>query len=348
MKVLHLVASLGSGGAERQLYLLCRETAGRVRHRVLAVSSEGRWAEPLRELGVEVECLGSSPRSPLTLWRVRSRIRAIDPDLVHCWLPSMNILGALASGPRPTVASVRNVDDWKPLAYRLADRAVSPLWSAVICNSHSGAAFTEASGIPAAKVRMVPNGIEFREAPPRPSAPPAVAVTVCRLTPQKRVDRILDTARRLREFRFLIAGDGPQRQWLESMAPDNVRFLGEVPDPWPLLSTASYFLLASEREGMSNALLEALQAGCVPVVTDAGDNARVVEDGVSGIVAGPGEFAAAIENNLVRWEEMSRAARARASRFGVAAMAEGTLEVYSDACSVPGLHQLDRSRRRAA
>ncbi|MFN7925812.1 MAG: glycosyltransferase [Bryobacteraceae bacterium] len=348
MKVLHLVASLGSGGAERQLYLLCRETRGQVRHSVLAVREEGRWAEPLRDSGIGVQCLGMSPRNPLTVARIASLVRLAAPDLVHCWLPSMNVIGALASGPAPVIASIRNVDDWKPRLYRWLDRILSPLWTAVIANSYSGAEFAVRTGIPETRIRVVPNGIEMRDAAPRSSNPAAVAVTVCRLTPQKRVDRILETARRLPSFRFLIAGDGPQRKWLESAAPENVRFLGEVPDPWPLVSTAAYFLLASEREGMSNALLEALGAGCVPVVTPVGDNGRIVEDGISGIVAPHDRFAEAIVESLPRWGEMSRAARIRSERFTVAAMAEKTLEVYQDACSVPRLHQLDRARRRAA
>jgi glycosyltransferase involved in cell wall biosynthesis len=345
--VLHLVASLDCGGAERQLFLLCRQTAGRVRHEVLAVRSEGRWAEPLRELGVPVTCLRTSLRNPLSIPRIANHARSSAPDLVHAWLPSANILAALAVRRPPVVAGVRNVDDWKPRAYRLLDRLVSPLWSAVICNSHAGAERARLDGLPERKVHVVTNGIDQAAPLPRPRNGRLVVCAVCRLVPQKRVDRVLTVARELPEAAFLIAGDGPERARLEPAAPANVRFLGDQADPSWIFASADCFLLCSEREGTSNALLESMQAGCVPVVTAAGDNGRIVEDRVSGRVV-PAEGLADALREIGPFLEDYRAAAVRAaSRHTVAAMADGTLEIYRrvlmheihDANLIPGLHQ---------
>ncbi len=330
MKILHFIPALGAGGAERQLYLLCRETNADVEHLVTTVSGEGRWARPLRELGVPVNCLGSRLRDPRMILRLRSEVIRIEPDLIHCWLPSMNIAGALAAGSTPLIASVRNVDDWKPWYYRLADRVLSLFWSQIIANSHAGAAeIARTSGIALDSIQVIVNGIAPRPARLKPPAAKRVVLTACRLVAHKRVDRILAVARELPVLDFRIAGDGPERRALETGAPSNVEFLGEVADLGNEYDAAGLFMLASDREGTSNALLEAMQAGCVPVVTAVGDNPRIVENGASGRVAAAGaELVSAIGDCLANWDRMSEAARASAARYTVPVMAKQTLGVY--------------------
>lgn len=343
IRVLHLAPTLGTGGAERQLYLLCRESRAHVEHSVVAARSEGRWAAPIRELGVEVRCLNTALRDPRLLPRVWRSIGQADPDIVHCWLPSMNVVGALTAGPRPVIASVRNVDDWKPWSYRMLDRLLAPSWTAVIANSHAGAAqFAGAAKLDSGVVHVVANGISERPAGPKSADARHHVLTACRLVRQKRVDRIVAAARSLPEFRFRIAGDGPERARLEQIAPANVEFLGEITNVGAQLDWAGFFMLGSEREGTSNALLEAMQAGCVPVATDAGDNARIVEDRISGRIAKPDELAGAVRECLPVWQEMSEAARKSAAQYTVPVMAERTLHVYRSLARAAGTNPLPR------
>ena len=51
-----------------------------------------------------------------------------------------------------------------------------------------------------------------------------------------------------------------------------------------ILASADAFVCASDYEGMSNALLEAMAAGLPVVATDVGDNAMVLRSGADGIV----------------------------------------------------------------
>ena len=97
-------------------------------------------------------------------------------------------------------------------------------------------------------------------------------VAVGRLAPQKNYPLLLRVLRRIDNAILLIAGDGPQRADLETMArdlgvADRVRFLGALPrDAVPdLLAAGDIFVQSSTFEGQSNALLEALQAG-LPIV----------------------------------------------------------------------------------
>ncbi|MEZ5399627.1 MAG: glycosyltransferase [Bryobacteraceae bacterium] len=347
MTILHIAASLDTGGAERQLYLLCRQTQGRVENRVTAIARGGRWAEPLRETGAAVEILGCGMRDPRAIARLAVAIRRSGADAVHCWLPSVNLVGALVAGGRPVIASIRNVDDWKPWYYRLAEDLVSPLWSAVVANSHAGAAEAVRQGIQPDKLRVVPNGIEPRTPLTRLRRSKTTICAVSRLVAQKRVDRIVGLARELPEAVFLVAGDGPQRADLAAAAGPNVTFLGEQEDPAWLFASADFFVQTSVREGTSNSLLEAMQAGCVPVVTAAGDNERIVAHGVSGWVGPVEGMADAITALGPRWEALSEAAQNAVRGYSVEAMAARTIEIYrkviqhapGNANPIPGLHQ---------
>ena len=73
---------------------------------------------------------------------------------------------------------------------------------------------------------------------------------------------------------LLIVGDGPERADLEALAkkvsPDRaaVRFLGICEAPERVLQACDLFILPSQREGLSVALLEAMACGLVPIVSD--------------------------------------------------------------------------------
>src|SRR6185437_7787989 len=83
---------------------------------------------------------------------------------------------------------------------------------------------------------------------------------------------------------FLIAGEGPLRPTLARFAEQHreVRLLGHRSDVDRLLAAADVFVLSSWREGFSYALLEAMSAGVVPVVSDAPGNPEAV--GEAGVV----------------------------------------------------------------
>lgn len=86
-----------------------------------------------------------------------------------------------------------------------------------------------------------------------------------------------------------IMGEGAERATLEAAAgplieAGRVRFTGLLPNDQVLemLHRTDAFVLTSEYEGVSLALLEAMSHGCVPVVTDLASQATLVEHGRSG------------------------------------------------------------------
>jgi glycosyltransferase involved in cell wall biosynthesis len=91
--------------------------------------------------------------------------------------------------------------------------------------------------------------------------------------------------------RFVIAGDGSERDKLEKNAEDLkvkefVQFLGRIPhEKMPdLLSRADIYVSTSLYDGTSVSLLEALASGAFPVVTDIPANREWISDGENGFL----------------------------------------------------------------
>jgi glycosyltransferase involved in cell wall biosynthesis len=93
------------------------------------------------------------------------------------------------------------------------------------------------------------------------------------------------------ETKFLIAGDGPEKETLEREVKNlninsSVRFLGRVPhEQMPnLLSQADIYVSTSLYDGTSVSLLEAMGSGAFPVVTDIPSNREWIVDGKNGFL----------------------------------------------------------------
>ena len=153
--------------------------------------------------------------------------------------------------------------------------------------------------------------------------------SVGRLATQKRYDRLVGVLRSMPEAHAVVVGEGPERAALEREATSagvgaRLHLPGHQEDVGPVLDAMDVFVLPSDREGMSNAMLEALAAG-VPVVSTDVSGAREalapVDEGTApGVVVGfePGDLEAALrallpERGLLRamGEAARRAARAR-------------------------------------
>jgi glycosyltransferase involved in cell wall biosynthesis len=116
-------------------------------------------------------------------------------------------------------------------------------------------------------------------------------------------------------------GDGLQRGSLERMARNfgltNVTFAGFERDVPAIWSDHHALVLPSRCEGLPLTLVEAMLSGRVPIVTDVGGNAEVVEDGATGyLAAAPTEDGLddAMErawNERENWREIGAAAAMR-------------------------------------
>lgn len=132
-------------------------------------------------------------------------------------------------------------------------------------------------------------------------------VTLARMMPQKRLDRLLDAFALLsnKEARLTILGDGPERAKLERRANalgigarvDMPGFVDDVPSR---LAAADLFVLSSDYEGLPAVLFEALACGVPVVTTDCFDAARSLLQGLPGCATVPRNDVAALARAIDR------------------------------------------------
>jgi glycosyltransferase involved in cell wall biosynthesis len=199
------------------------------------------------------------------------------------------------------------------------------------------------SGVRAA-FRVVAGGIDgsrFRSVEPDV---PIDFVFVGRLAPVKRLDLFLGALQIVRltvpDVQATIVGDGELRDSLEQLARElgvdrHVAFVGQQRDVEAWLRKSKVFVLASDSEGLSLSLMEAMRCGLPAVVSKTGDLGDLVEDGVNGyLVAGrtAAAFAAPIAALLA---DPGR----RARRYDVHAVTRLWDEILADAGRLGGLER---------
>ncbi len=167
-------------------------------------------------------------------------------------------------------------------------------------------------GVPQAKIRLVPHGIDteiFCQVPVRKSHPgPTHLIFLGRIDDMDKgvmwlPDILKGTEAQGADFICDIVGAGPDREKLQAAMSRNglsekVRFHGQKPpgDIPKLLSQADIFLMPSRFEGFGLSLVEAMAVGCVPVASKLhGITDMIVEEGVSGFLCPMGKVGAFAE-----------------------------------------------------
>jgi glycosyltransferase involved in cell wall biosynthesis len=128
---------------------------------------------------------------------------------------------------------------------------------------------------------------------PTPDAP---ILYFGRLSPEKGVSDLLRAMQRLPGIRLRIAGEGPQRPELESLAGQmglaNVEFVGRLEgDELDELIASSRFTVLPSRayETMGKSILESYAWGRTVVASDLGSRREVVHEGETGVLFRPGD-----------------------------------------------------------
>ncbi|AFZ14318.1 glycosyl transferase group 1 [Crinalium epipsammum PCC 9333] len=333
MKIVFLIRSLNQGGAERQLVTLAKALKKEnFNVTILCFYSGGILAKDLENTEVKLISLEKQHRWDVLsfLWRLYREIKGLNPDILHGYLDSGNLLATFLKPALPTTrifwgVRASNVDltrySWlSRVLYRL-ECFCSRLPDLIIVNSHAGQAYHLAHGFPADKMVVIPNGIDTEKFKPNPNARtkirsewgiPANTILiglVGRLDPMKDYPTFLKAAALLCQVRqdvvFVCIGGGLENYAREMHQLANQLEISEkviwagaradVPDVYNALDIA--VSSSSYGEGFPNVIGEAMATGVPCVVTDVGDSAWIV--GETGIVVPPKNPEALVKGWLV-------------------------------------------------
>jgi glycosyltransferase involved in cell wall biosynthesis len=289
------------GGAERSVALLLAGLQQRG-HRVLLLCSDRTVADPAGALGVPVEIVPLGGDVALHhAAGLALRLRRMEPDALligtfkKTWLAGL--AGRMAGVPRIVARIGLQSDVPRNPKYHFVFRRLVD--QVVVVAERLRPTYQARLG--PQRVWLIPNAVH----PPvavmpgcavRASlgiAPGAPCVgTVARLAGQKRLDRLLDAVALLSpDVHCIIAGDGPlggvlQRQATRLGIAGRVHLLGFRPDVGDVLKALDVFVLTSDQEGMSSAMLEAMAAGVPVVSTPVSGTDEALRPGPGGVAPG--------------------------------------------------------------
>jgi len=115
-------------------------------------------------------------------------------------------------------------------------------------------------------------------------------ITVANLVAKKNLDLVLDIAKELKDFNFIIVGDGEKRKHLQNRIENesikNLTLLGfcSPEEIRELYKESDLFLLTSFKEGTPTSILEAMASGLPIISSNAGGIKNIIKDGVNGFI----------------------------------------------------------------
>ena len=340
IRVLHVIDTLGPGGAET-VFLQIATRLDPARFQPTAVIGGPGWlAERLQESGLPpriVSAKGSFNARYLSMLLRLARQHRSDVIVAHLYGSSVyaSLAGTLLSIPVVSVLhgqiDVSDAERFSSLKAAIIRRASRKI---IFVSERLQDQLQPRLRLNAAQCAVIPNGIDgkiFRPGRDRSiraelgvSDDMALIGAIGNVRKPKAYDVLLRAARTLivrsQRFHLVIAGDcrnalGEQLEQLkrELGIERYVTFLGLRPDVVRLLNNLDVFVLSSHSEGFSIACIEAMACGVPVVATRSGGPEQILE-GEAGLLVptnDPESLALAIER-IISSKDLSAALTARA------------------------------------
>ena len=274
MKVVHVVAGAGIGGAETFCLDLIKALHERGVKQHIVTRAHKNYIEAFKQRNIPYDIISFNP---LLVFFERRKIKKIvereNPSLVHSWMgrassfmPSGLVMPVLGwFGGYYDLKRYRNCDFYagvtRDLVRHITEKTKTPQRVFLL---HT---FGTLEDEPAVK----------RGALQTPEGAPVVLL-LSRMHWKKGVDILLQAAKRLPGVYFWLAGDGPKLKEYQDLSKklgveDRVRFLGWRDDRSALLKSATVCALPSRYEPFGTVIAESWHAG-VPLVAAKAAGAR--------------------------------------------------------------------------
>jgi glycosyltransferase involved in cell wall biosynthesis len=254
-----------------------------------------------------------------------------------------------------TLSSVISRPAW--LAYWTIEAMLAPLTDCILCISQIERAHAHQWARPE-QIREMIIGVEPAEAGSSREAvraawgvlPGEVVVGyAARMVDQKAPDRAIATALtllpELSNLRFVMVGDGPNRQPLNALVEraglsDRVRWIG-YEESSGHMKGFDIFILSSRYEGFPRTIVEAMQEGLPIVSTLVGGVPETVEPGVNGFIVPHDQIDKMVDavrqlaTDPALRRSMGEESRRRSGYFSISRMIDGIEDLYRNRLHPP-------------
>ncbi len=320
--VLLVIPNFEIGGTEKRMRLLAFGLQSDERYApvVCSLSGDGPMGEIMREQGIPVEILHKRGKvDPILVPQLMSIINTYDVKIVHGFMFAGNCWGRLAgrlAGVPVAFATEGSLPVWKSVIHRAIDHRLGGAGQGVVCNAEAVRQMAVTQGaLRPATVHVVPNGVdidrfqpvdngskaEVRERLGLPNSTVLVG-TVCRFDPNKDILGLIESFGLVArpDIDLVIVGGAKgdkEQRYLKTvksavessdMRP-RIYMVGQQSDIPMFLGAMDLYVQSSTREGLSNALMEAMACGLPVVATDVGGTGELVSHGSTGFIVPPND-----------------------------------------------------------
>lgn len=336
MNIGFLIPNMYRGGAERTMSILCNEFAGRGYGVTLFLTENEDGIRFKLADKIDVIDIDSSKKFyAFKMWdymkRLKREIKDRNIDILVSFIVRTNISAIIACRQLriPVIVSERNNPYIVPansklrmirdLVYRYANGVVFQTQYArdYFCDK-----ITKKSRVIMNPMsEAIGSSVEFEHKD-------NIIISACRLEPQKNVPLLIEAFERIANeiphYKLHIYGEGSKKDIIASIIrqknlEDKVLLMGQSGEVINKVANAKIFVLSSDFEGLSNALMEAMCVGTACVATDSPTygNRDIISDGYNGFLVPVGD-AKALGNKileLAKSDELLKLFSERAKRL---------------------------------
>lgn len=312
IQVLHIIKSLGRGGAETLLpETLTKHDKERFSfHYIYFLPWKFQMVSEIENAGGKVTCFSAKNnlRIMSQVFKLAAYVRKNNIRLIHCHLPWAGIVGRVVGKMTgvPVVYTEHNTwERYHKLTFLLNKLSFSSQKKVIAVSKEVENSIRVHYKKKNPEIQVVLNGVNTQKFSDNVKIEkdvraefniPADAIvigTACVFRKQKRLTTWLEICSRLhKQFPntyFLLVGDGVMKDEVFAKVKElgtekYVFFPGLQPEIRPYLKAMDIFMMSSEFEGLPIALLESMSMGCMPACTAAGGIPELIKDNKNGIL----------------------------------------------------------------